>query len=151
MRLSLQKRLAASIAGCSEKRIKFDNDRLDEIKEAITKVDVRSLIKDKAIVVGKKKKASRFRARKKKRQKIKGRQKGYGRRKGKKTARLSNKENWINKSRLQRKFLRFLRDKKIISKPTYRELYLKVKGGFFRSKRHIKLYIEEHKLSEKKW
>ena len=42
-----------------------------------------------------------------------------------------------------RAFLKELRDKGIISKEDYRVLYAKVKGGFFRSKRHIKLYIAD--------
>jgi ribosomal protein L19E len=36
-----------------------------------------------------------------------------------------------------------LKEKKIIDDKLYRELYLKSKGGFFRSKRHIKIYLEE--------
>jgi len=148
MKLSLQKRLAAAVSNCSEKRIKFDTERLDEIKEAITKADIRRLIKDKAMIIQQKKGSSRFRARARKLQKSKGRQKGFGSRKGKKTARL--KKNWINKVRLQRNFISNLRNKNIINKPTHRELYLKVKGGFFRSNRHIKLYIEEHNLATKK-
>ena len=150
MKLSLQKRLAASVIGCSEKRIRFDAGRLDEIKEAITKADIRRLIKDKAIIIKQKEGSSRFRARARKLQKSKGRQKGFGSRKGRKKARLKSKKYWINKVRLQRNFLSMLRNKGIISKPTYRGLYLKVKGGFFRSKRHIKLYIEEHNLAIKK-
>lgn len=150
MKLSLQKRLAASVASCSEKRIKFDTERLDEIKEAITKADIRRLVKDKAIIIKQRKGSSRFRARVRKKQKSKGRQKGFGRRKGKKTARLGKKKNWINKVRLQKKFLSMLRNKRIITKPIYRQLYLKVKGGFFRSKRHIRLYIDEHNLAIKK-
>lgn len=150
MKLSLQKRLAAAVSNCSEKRIKFDTERLDEIKEAIIKADIRSLIKDKAIIVKKKKSQSRSGARYIKKQKRKGRQKGYGSRKGKKGARQKKKKTWINKVRLQRNFISMLRTKKIITKPVYRELYLKVKGGFFRSKRHIKLYIEENDLAVKK-
>lgn len=150
MKLSLQKRLAASVTGCSEKRIKFDTERLDEIKEAITKTDIKGLIKDRAIIIKQKRGSSRFRAVKKKKQKSKGRQKGFGSRKGKKKARLQSKKDWTNKVRLQRNFLSMLRNKGTITKPTYRELYLKVKGGFFRSKRHIKLYIDEHDLAIKK-
>ena len=79
-------------------------------------------------------------------QKSKGRRKGYGSRKGTANARLDSKTVWINKIRLQRKFLKQLRDTKKISLETYKDLYRKSKGGFFRNKRHIKLYITEHKL-----
>jgi len=44
MKLNLQKRLAAQILKCSEKRIQLDTTRLSDIKEAITKADIKSLI-----------------------------------------------------------------------------------------------------------
>ena len=43
------------------------------------------------------------------------------------------------KIRNQRKFLKELKDKKIISKEINTNLRSKAKGGFFRSKRHIKI------------
>ena len=78
----------------------------------------------------------------------KGRQKGHGRRKGKSTARLSKKEKWMNIIRLQRTFLKLLREKQVLTPKNYKVLYMKSKGGFFRSKRHIKLYMEENKLTK---
>ena len=53
------------------------------------------------------------------------------------------KRTWINKIRKQREFIKKLLDKELINKKLYRELYLKSKGNFFRSQRHIKLYLEE--------
>ena len=148
MELKVQKKLAASVLKCSKSRIRFDPERLEEIKEAITKVDIKSLIKDNAISRRPAKNTSRFRARKKLIQKRKGRQKGLGSRKGKSTARLPKKENWMNHIRKQREYLKYLRDKKVISRRVFRDLYLKCKGGFFRSKRHLKLYIDEHGLKK---
>ncbi len=146
MKLSLQKRLAATISGCSEKKVKFNLDSLKDIKEAITKIDIRGLIKDKAIVIEKSKGVSKGRTRKKKEQKKKGRQRGQGKRKGTKNAREPRKRTWINKIRSQRAFLAKLKEKKIINLESYRMLYNKAKGGYFRSKRHIDLYINEHNL-----
>ena len=145
-----QRRSAAQILKCSQKRVWFDPNRLDEIKEGITKFDIRNLIKDKAIREKPMKAISRSRARKRLVQKRKGRLKGLGSRKGKKTARLPKKKNWMNKIRLMRGFLKELRDKGLVTKRDYRILYLKAKGGFFRSKRHIKLYIEERGSFKKK-
>jgi large subunit ribosomal protein L19e len=142
MRLTVQKRLAARLLKASEKRVKFDPDRLDEIKESITKVDIRGLVKDKAIWAVQKKGISRGRVYKRKH--------GHGSRKGKKTARTPKKITWMRKIRLQRRFIKELHDKGMIVNKAYRELYLKSKGGFFRSKRHIKIYIEEHKLIQEK-
>jgi len=46
MQLKIQKRLAGQILKSSQNDIWLDSDRLDEIKEAITKADIKSLIKD---------------------------------------------------------------------------------------------------------
>ena len=149
MELKLQKRLAGEMMKCSEKRVVFDTERLEDIKEAITKADIRRLILDKAIKEKPEKGISRFRARKIALQKRKGKRKGQGSKKGKKTARVPKKEAWIKKIRIQREFLKEIRDKELITKNDYHSLYMKSKGGFFRSKRHIKLYIEENKLIKK--
>lgn len=149
MKLKVQKRLAAQVLGCSQKRVWFDSERFEELKEAITKVDIRSLIKDNAIKMKPVKGVSKARARKRREQRRKGRQRGSGSRKGKKGARLSKKTRRKNNMRTQRSLLKELVTKKIIEPATYRNLYLKSKGGFFRSRRHIKLYIDEHKLAKK--
>ena len=149
MQLNTQKRLAAQLLKCGINRVWFDETRLEDIKEAITKADLRTLINDGAIndkpVIGN----SKFRARKIALQKRKGKRKGVGSRKGKKTARLPKKEAWMAAIRIQRELLKTLREKEIISKSSYQKLYLKAKGGFFRNRRHIKLYIEEHNLIQK--
>lgn len=150
MKLDTQKRLAAAILKCSPKRIKFDPARLQDIKEAITKADLKELIGEKSITRVPARGVSRGRARARAEQRRKGLQKGPGSRKSKITARITKKDAWIKKIRIQRDFVKELRDKKIIAPETYKNLYRKVKGGFFRSKRHIKLYIEENELSEVK-
>jgi len=149
MDLKTQKRIASNILNVGSKRVWFDPARLDEIKESITRTDIKSLIKDKAIQAKKLVNTSRVRARKIKLQKSKGRRKNKGSRKGKRTARLSRKQGWMKLIRLQRKFLRELKLKNIITTKIYRMLILKAKGGFFRSKRHIKLYIGEQGLAKK--
>lgn len=149
MQLTTQKRLAAKILKVSAKKVVFDNTRLDEIKEAITKQDLRTLVGQGAISLRKTSQQSRGRARLKAIQKSKGRQKGLGTRKGKKTARTPAKRKWISAIRLQREFLKLLKDKQIIDNQTYKSLYMKAKGGFFRSKRHIKIYIDERSLAKK--
>ena len=80
MNLSLQKRLAATVIGCSEKRVVFDPGRLEDIKEAITKTDIRLLVGERAIKERPKKSVSRVRANKRRTQKRKGLRKGEGRR-----------------------------------------------------------------------
>ena len=73
MKLSSKKRIAASIYGISPKRIKLDPERLSEIKEAITKSDMRSLIRQGVITKLNKRGISRSRARKLLIQRRKGR------------------------------------------------------------------------------
>ncbi|HIC77493.1 MAG TPA: 50S ribosomal protein L19e, partial [Candidatus Dadabacteria bacterium] len=139
MQIKIQKRLAAQLLKASKNDIWLDSGRLDEIKEAITKADIKSLIKDKAIKSKKRVGISRHRARKRDVQKRKGRRSGPGSKKGGKYARLSKKKSWINRIRIQREFLQNLRNKEAIDRSSYRSLYMKCKGGFFRSKRHIKV------------
>ena len=55
----------------------------------------------------------------------------------------------MNKIRSQRKHLTELRETEVVSGSDYRDLYRKAKGGFFRSKRHINLYIDEHNMRRK--
>jgi large subunit ribosomal protein L19e len=148
MKIKIQKRLAAQMLKRSKKKIKLDPTQLTEIKEAITKKDVKELIDDKVIKALPKRGVSRSRARKNEEQKAKGRRKGIGSRKGKQTARTPKKKAWMNKVRSQRKLIKSLKEKEIIDNPTYRSLYTKVGGGFFRSQRHIKLYITEYKLTK---
>lgn len=146
MNVKTQKRLAADVLKCSKKRVRLDNSKLSEIKESITKADLRGLIIDGTISKLQKKGSSRIRARKIKLQKTKGRQKGHGSRKGKKGARTSSKKVWINKVRKQREFLKSLKLKGMLSSEIYRQLYMKIKGGYFRSLRHLKLFITEKEI-----
>jgi len=146
MKLKVQKKLGASLLGCSRKRVKFDPARIEEIKEAITKTDLRGLIADHAIWEKQVKGISRTRARKILQQKRKGLRKSAGSRKGTANARASEKLAWMRKIRLQRAFLKELKQKRLITTNTFTQLYRKAKGGFFRSRRHIKIYLEENKL-----
>lgn len=148
--MNLQKRLAARVLKCSPKRVIFDTSKLKEIKEAITKDDIRKLTNQGTITEKQKQGIAQFRTRQKKKQKRKGRQQGYGSRKGKQNARLPEKQAWIHTARLQRALLKKLRDKQAITTQDYRILYLKSKGGFFRSEHHLKVYIKEQEIIKKK-
>ncbi|HLC50044.1 MAG TPA: 50S ribosomal protein L19e [Candidatus Nanoarchaeia archaeon] len=147
--LRVQRRLAAGILKCGINRIQFDPEKLTEIKEAITKTDIRILINQGAISTRRLLNTSKYWARINAKQKSKGKRKGVGSRKGKKTARTPSKRSWMNKIRLQRGHIKNLRDKSMISTTTYHELYMKSKGGFFRSIGHLKLYVQEKGLIKK--
>lgn len=146
MKLTVQRRLAARLLKCGENRVRFDTERATDIKEAITAADLRALIKEGAVSAAPEQGVSRGRARKLRAQKVKGRRKGHGSRKGRATARTDRKETWMHKIRAQRELLAELREQGKIEQKTYTAMYRKAKGGFFRSRRHLTLYIEEQGL-----
>jgi large subunit ribosomal protein L19e len=157
MKLNLQKKLAARVLKVSEKRVKLDLGKLDELgtsledfKQSITKQDIRNYINKGVIYAVQKKGISRGKARKRHQQRLKGRQRGPGTRKGTRKAREPKKETWMDRIRSQRQLLNVLREKKAISNRDYWDLYSKAKGGFFRSRRHIRIFIQEHDMIQKK-
>ncbi|MFH1455544.1 MAG: 50S ribosomal protein L19e [archaeon] len=147
--LTSQKRISAQILKIGVTRVWFDPDRLEEVKEAITKADIRRLINDYAIQEKPMTGTSRGHARKRLIQRRKGRQKGPGTKKGTHKARLPKKRVWIVKMRGQRGLVKEFREKSLIDTPTFKEVYAKIKGGFFRSRRHIKLYLTERNMFQK--
>ncbi len=48
----------------------------------------------------------------------------------------------MNRIRSQRRMLKDLRNKGKITRQAYRQVRQKAKGGYFRSRRHIQLYLE---------
>jgi large subunit ribosomal protein L19e len=143
-----KKKIASRILKTSPKKVKFSTDALEDIKKAITRSDIRGLIAVGKIKKSKQNLHSRSGARKIAAQKKKGRQKGKGSKKGSKNSIVNKKEKWMVKVRVQRKFLYELRSKSLITPTNYRNLYNKSKGGYFRNKRHIKLYLKEQNLVE---
>ena len=93
MKLDTQKRIAAKVLKISKKRVKLDPLRAEDLKEAITKTDIRGLIGDNAIKKKQKKGVSRARANKILKQKSKGQQKGAGSTKGK--VKNTSKKTWM--------------------------------------------------------
>ncbi len=143
MKLNLQRRIAAKILKVGEKRIWIDPDSAEEISKAITKEDIRGLIKQGMIKAKPKVGVSRARARMLKAQRKKGRRKGHGRRKGAEKARTNKKREWINKVRPLRGVLKSIKMSGKIDSKTHRNLYSKVKGNFFRSASHLRTYLEK--------
>ncbi|HLC52507.1 MAG TPA: 50S ribosomal protein L19e [Candidatus Nanoarchaeia archaeon] len=141
-----KKILAAKILKTSPYKVRFAAGALDDIRKAITRSDMRGLIAVKKVMKAATNEHSRGRARKIASQKRKGRRKGRGSKKGAKYSSVDRKTQWTNKIRIQRKFLSMLRDKGLLNTQNYRALYNKSKGGYFRNRRHIKLYLTEHKL-----
>ncbi len=148
--MKLQKRLAAQVLNCSPNRIILDPEKQGEIKEAITKFDIRRLVNKGIITRAPVQGVSKSRSRKAKAQRRRGRRVGPGSRKGSANARANDKLQWMRLVRAQRDLLKRLRDHKLITQETFNSMYMKSKGGFFRSTHHIKLFLKEQELFIKK-
>lgn len=146
MSLKAQKRIAAEILKCGENRIYFDPFLIEEIKMAITRDDIRNLIKEGIIQKKYKKGISKYRKNLHHERKKRGRARGLGKRKGTKHARSPKKEGWMKRIRPQRRELKKLRDRKLITTATYRKLYKNAKGGMFDSVAQMNRYIKEREL-----
>jgi len=146
MSLKFVRRLAASELKVGESRVWIDPAEFERVSMVISREEVRRLIHDGVILKRPPSTPSRGRKRIRLLKKRKGRRRGKGSRKG---PRITKKELWIRKIRVQRKYLKYLREKRLIDRKTYRRLYLLAKGGTFRSVAHLKLYIKEHKLFKK--
>lgn len=138
--LSLQKRLAAEILGVGLTKVCIDKEHTEDVKNAVTRTDIKRIISKGYITVkrGKIKKPVLYPKKKKT---------GVGRRKGSKGARLKPKRRWINTIRPIRRMLKELKDSKKIDSATYRRAYKLAKGGSFRSRAHLKLYLQQKGVS----
>ena len=142
LKLTLQRRLAAELLKCGIHRVKLDPEKLEEISEAITREDIRRLIKDGAIWKEQEKGISRARVRARKRK----RSRGPGSKEGGKYSRLSRKEQWMIRVRAQRRRLKELRDRGLITRTTYRKVYMMVKAGAFKSVASMMEYLTQNNL-----
>ena len=142
MNLKNQRQIAAKLLKVGVNRIQFNEERVSDAAEAITREDIRSLIKNGVITAKPVKAISRYRAKKRAEQKKKGRQKGQGKRRGRKKTRQDDKESWIKKVRALRDELLKLKKEEKITQTQYRKLYRQVKGNLYHSRRHLREAIE---------
>ena len=121
MKLTTQKRMSAELLEVGENQVCFDHLRLDEIKQAITKQDIRDLIKDRAIRkrpgIAKPVKVSRKRT-------------GAGRRKFRVKTR---KRDYINKIRKIRTYVRDQMNAKSLDKTLAHAVRKYAKAGQFKN------------------
>jgi len=138
--LTLQKRIAASVFKVGQNRVWFDPSRINDIREAITKEDIRILIKEKAIKkkpkIGVKRRAGKIRQKRKR----KGRGRGAGR---KKKIVKKKKKEYIIKIKNLRKYIKMLKQEGAINPKESKKLMNLAKAGMFKSKKDIKEKIKK--------
>jgi|TARA_Y100000310_G_C20675261_1_gene812668 large subunit ribosomal protein L19e len=127
MNLGKKKNLASRTLGIGKKRIVFLKPRLSEIKDVITKQDIRDLKTEGAIVIkdvkGRKKKVDSKRKR------------GPG--KVKKNV-STRKQDYVIMTRKLRAYVKNLRDNGKISKEKFYDIRKKIRNKAFKSKAHLK-------------
>ena len=147
MNVSSQKKIAAKVMKVGLSRVRIQSEK--EVEEALTRGDIRRLIKKGLIKKVEKKGPARSRLKYRQSQKKKGRRKGQGKRSGKAYALKPEKRYWIEKVRPLRKLLAELRDSGKLKRNDYRKLYLMVKGGAFRNKKHLLNYLRDKEFLKK--
>jgi len=143
MKLDSKKKLAARVLGVGVNRVWIDPTRSVDVSSAITREDIKGLIRQGIIRAKQKVGVSRGRARELAAKRKVGRRGGHGSRKGASAARTPQKANWIKTVRPLRAKLNELKKEGVLSHKDYRRVYLMVKGGAFRSRAHLETYLKE--------
>lgn len=130
MNLQNKKELAARTLGVGKHRIKFNQEGLEEIKEAITKQDIKSLVEEGIITINNVK-GRRTQVKKKTRR-------GPGKVKKKINRR---KQIYVKITRKLRRHVKELQNKGHITRDEYIDLRKKIRMSHFRSKAHLKEHV----------
>jgi len=148
--LRSQRRLAAQILKIGQNRVWIDPERTEDADIAITRDEIRKLIHEGTIKSLPEKGVSRGRARVLHEKKKKGRRSGLGSRTGSPRARISRKEAWMARIRAQRKKLRQLKTRKVITENTYRKVYRLASSGGFTSIADLERHLKTNELWRKR-
>lgn len=132
MSIKLTRRVAAELLGSGERAVRILPSALEEAKKAITRDDVRRLIKDGSVY---KAKRAEHKTKKEKRKK------GTGKKKG--TAKARQGRQWERRIRAQRRLLQRLKAMGKIDTKTFNKYYLLAKGNIFADKRSLLLHLSD--------
>ena len=132
MQLTKKKELAARVLGVGKGRVIFLENRINEIKEAITRQDILELNKAGAILI----------------KEIKGRRVGKKRKNRRRSGKIKKnvnkkKQEYVILTRKLRKYSNFLLRTKKIDKEKRREIRRMIRVKKFKSKRHLNEVLAE--------
>jgi len=132
MKLENKKELASRALGIGMGRIVFNTNRLSEIKEAITKQDIRDLVADGAIII----------------REVKGRKtivKSNSRRRAGSVRKKikSGKRAYITRTRKMRSLIRQLRSTGKVTEEIYLLIRKEIRASLFRDTVHLKERLKE--------
>ena len=133
MSVKTVRRVAGDILKCGISRIKILDAK--RAMEALTREDVKQLIKEKLIIKIQKTGVSRGAARKRQSRKRSGRGRGRGKMRGSAFASVSEKDMWQRKIRALRKVLGANEDR--IPSSERRTFYRRIKGNLYASKKRL--------------
>lgn len=138
MNLAKKKALATRTLGVGKRRIIFVNARLNEIKEAITKQDIRDLNKEGAILI----------------KGIQGRKKNINQKKKRSVGNVRKKVNkrkqeYVKLTRKLRNYVAVMAENKKISKKEIKEIRKKIRNKAFKSLGHLKELIGQKEKNSK--
>ena len=132
MNLEKRKQLAAKVLGVGKNKIRFDSTKLAEIKEAITKQDIRDFYAEGIITI--KDKGGRL---------VKERRKNR-RGAGKVKMKVWNgKRNYIILVRKFRRYVKELKNQGKLNKEQYLGLRKRIKAKEFKDKAHLKEHTDK--------
>ena len=133
-----QKRIAAEVLKIGKTRVWVNPEAAVDVAQAMTRDDVREIVKQG--LIQEKPAKSQTRSRAKKRVELKRKRKGvsHGKRRGTAGGRKASKDKWKGKIRSQRRFLKKLKEDKSIDVRTYRKYYLRIKGGNYDTIKQLK-------------
>ncbi len=137
------RKVSATILKVGKTKIWISQAEIKRVGEAMTKEDIRALIKEGIIKKRTPNLSSRGRARVLLAKRHKRRKKGLGRRSGSKKARRRDKENWVKNVRAQRETLREMKKAGTEFKKPARQVYLMIKGNYFRGKKYLQAMVKE--------
>jgi large subunit ribosomal protein L19e len=134
--------MAADLLKVGESRVWIDPTQIAEVTKAVTKDDIRRLIRLGYLSAPQVKGVPRVKGRIHDAKRRKGRRSGLGKRHGTGKTRRGGKKAWMDRIRAQRAMLREMKEKKTLTSG-YREVYFKIKGGEFADRSHLMNYLKE--------